>query len=82
MKVIRHTTVNADNRIRKTGGGVVNVRNESNTTELTMGVRELKLLEQRFFIDIEDIIPDDLMGELLFHFRGEGLLLDEKGIRI
>lgn len=82
MKTIRHITVAADNNIRRARGGVVAVWNDSQTIELTMTIREIKELEKRFFIDIEDVIPDDMMAELLFHFRAEGVLLDEEGIRI
>lgn len=81
MKTICHTTVNACNRIAA-GGSTVNVRNRSATLELMMGAREVNILERRFFIDIGEIIPDDLMGRLLLHFVGEGLLLDEEGNRI
>lgn len=81
MKTICHTTCNARNRIA-TGGSIVNVRNRSSTIELMMGAREANILERRFFIDIGEIIPDDLMGRLLLHFVGQGLLLDEEGNRI
>jgi len=60
----------------------VTVWNDSSNIELTMSVAEVKKLERRFFIDIEDIISDDLMGKLLHHFRDEGTLLDEEGIVI
>jgi hypothetical protein len=79
--IFRHITkagLNAERRCR----GRVAVWNDSSTIELTMGVAEVKQLERRFFIDIEDIIPDDLMGKLLHHFKHEGLLLDEGGLRV
>jgi hypothetical protein len=47
-----------------------------------MTVQEIRALEKRFFIDIEDVISDELMGKLLHHFRDEGRLLDEEGVRI
>jgi hypothetical protein len=70
--------LNAEKRCR----GRVTVWNDSSNIELTMSVAEVKKLERRFFIDIEDIISDDLMGKLLHHFRDEGTLLDEEGIVI
>lgn len=82
MKTIRHTTVSADNNLRRARGGVVAVWNDSNTFELTMTVSEIRSLERRLGVDIEDVIPDGLMGKLLLHFKGEGMLLDEEGIRI
>jgi hypothetical protein len=56
----------------------VTVWNHSSTIELTMGVAEVKQLQRRFFIDIEDIISDELMGKLLFHFRDLGQLYDQE----
>lgn len=82
MKTIRHITVAADTNLRRARGGVVAVWNDSQTIELTMTVNEIKQLEKRFFIDIEDIIPDDMMRDLLAHFRDEGTLLDEEAMRI
>ena len=82
MRAIRHTTVAADNRLRRARGGCAAVWNDSNTIELTMTVQEIKSLEKRLGIDIEDVIPDETMRDLLAHFHGEGMLLDEEGIRI
>jgi hypothetical protein len=82
MRTIRHTTVAADNRLRRARGGCAAVWNDSNTIELTMTVQEIRALEKRFFIDIEDVIPDETMRDLLAHFHGEGMLLDEEAIRI
>lgn len=82
MKTTRHTTVTADNNLRRGRGGCAAVWNESNTIELTMTVGEIRSLERRQGIDIEDVIPDWMMGDLLNHFRHEGMLLDEEGIRI
>ena len=79
---IRHTTVQADNRIRRSKGGIINVWNESSTIELTMTIRECKALEQDHSIDIEDIVSDELMGKLLHSFRDEGMLLDSEGERV
>lgn len=81
-KLIRHITVAADTNLRRARGGVVSIWNESATIELTMTVREFRVLGRRFFIDMDETIPDELMGKLLYHFRGEGTLLDEEGIRI
>jgi len=82
MRTIRHTTVAADNRLRRARGGCAAVWNDSNTIELTMTVQEIRALERRLGIDIEDTIADGTMGDLLAHFHGEGMLLDEEGIRI
>ena len=82
MKTIRHYTVAADNRLRRARGGCAAVWNDSNTIELTMTVQEIRALEKRFFIDIEDVVSDELMGDLLHHFRDEGTLMDEEAIRI
>ena len=82
MRTIRHTTVAADNRLRRARGGCAAVWNDSNTIELTMTVQEIRALEKRLFIDIEDVVPDETMRDLLAHFHGEGMLLDEEGIRI
>ena len=82
MRTIRHTTVAADNRLRRARGGCAAVWNDSNTIELTMTVQEIRALEKRFFIDIEDVVPDETMRDLLAHFHGEGMLLDEEAMRI
>jgi hypothetical protein len=47
-----------------------------------MTIPEVRNLEKRLFIDVEDIISDELMGKLLHHFRDQGILLDEEAIRI
>lgn len=82
MKTIRHYTVAADNRLRRSRGGCAAVWNDSNTIELTMTVQEIKALEKRLGIDIEDVIPDETMRDLLAHFYGEGMLMDKEGVRI
>ena len=81
-KTYRHYTVAADNRLRRARGGCAAVWNDSNTIELTMTVQEIKALEKRLGIDIEDVIPDETMRNLLAHFHGEGMLIDEEGVRI
>lgn len=80
--LIRHITVAANNNIRRGRGGVLVVWNDSSTIELTLTIPEIRKLCKRFFIDIEDIISDELMGQLLHHFKDQGILLDEEGIRI
>jgi hypothetical protein len=45
-----------------------------------MSVAECRKLERRFFIDIEDIIPNDLMGKILEHFRDLGQLYDQEDL--
>jgi len=81
-KTIRHITVAADNNLRRARGGCAIVWNDSSIIELTMTVHEIRALMKRFFIDIEDVVSDELMGKLLHHFRDQGILLDEEGIRI
>jgi hypothetical protein len=81
MNTYHHITksgLTAENRCRAR----VTVWNDSSTIELTMSVAEVKQLERRFFIDIDDVISDELMGKLLHHFRDQGTLLDEEGILI
>ena len=82
MRVIRHTTVAADNRLRRARGGCAAVWNDSNTIELTMTVQEIRSLEKRLGIDIEDTIADETMRSLLAYFHGDGMLLDEWAVRI
>lgn len=82
MKTFRHYTVAADNRLRRARGGCAAVWNDSNTIELTMTVQEIKSLEKRLGIDIEDTIPDETMRSLLANFHGDGMLIDEEGVRI
>jgi hypothetical protein len=52
--------------------------NDSLTTELTMAVTEVVDLTQRFFVDIDSTISDELMGKLLHHFKEEGTLIDRE----
>ena len=68
--------LNAEKRCRAR----VTVWNDSSTIELTMTVSEIKQLERRFFIDIEDVISDDLMGKILEHFRDLGELYDQEDL--
>lgn len=58
----------------------VDVRNDSLTVELTMSVGEVIDLNQRFFVDIDATIDDQLMGKLLHHFRDEGQLLNREDL--
>jgi hypothetical protein len=58
----------------------VTVWNDSSNLELTMAVTELRKLEKEHFIDIEDIISDELMGKLLHHFRDLGQLYDQEDL--
>jgi hypothetical protein len=80
-KTIRHMTVGALNAEKKNRSRVV-VWNDGGTIELTMNVREIKEMEQRFFIDIEDVVSNELMGKLLHHFKDGGMLMDEEGERV
>ena len=74
-------TVGALNAEKKNRSRVV-VWNDGGTIELTMNVREIKEMEQRFFIDIEDVVSNELMGKLLHHFKDGGMLMDEEGERV
>lgn len=76
---LRYITKGALNA-EKFGRGRVSVWNDSQTARLTMAIREIKYLERRFFIDVEDVIPNDLMGKLLHHFRDERKLVDESDL--
>ena len=58
----------------------VDVWNDSLTVELTMSVGEVIDLNQRFFVDIDATIDDQLMGKLLHHFRDEGQLLNREDL--
>ena len=87
MKTIRHYTVAADNRLRRSRGGCAAVWNDSNTIELTMTVHEIRALEKRLFsetdnYEIEDVVSDERMRTILDYFHGEGMLIDEEGVRI
>lgn len=81
MKTIRHMTVGAL-KAEKKGKARVAVWNDSGTIELTMNIPEIKQMEKDHFIDIEDVISNDLMGKLLNSFRDEGMLLDSEGNRV
>ena len=81
-KTHRHITTTANNSINRGRAGVVVIWNDSSTIELTLTIPEVRKLGKQFFIDIEDIISDELMGQLLHHFKDQGILLDEEGIRI
>lgn len=74
-------TVGALNAEKKNRARVI-VWNDSGTIELTMSIREIKDMEKRFFIDIEEVVSNELMGQLLHHFRDDGMLLDSEGNRI
>lgn len=69
-KHITKSALNAEKRSR----GRLFVWNESGTIELTLAIKESKEMEDRFFIDIEETISDELMGKLLEHFRDLGQL--------
>jgi hypothetical protein len=73
----RHITKSALHA-EKRGKGRIFVWNESGTIELTLGIKETKEMEDRFFIDIEDTISDELMGKLLEHFRDLGQLYNSE----
>lgn len=69
-------------KAEKKGKARVVVWNDSGTIELTMNIPEIKQMEKDHFIDIEDVISNDLMGKLLNSFRDEGMLLDSEGNRV
>lgn len=70
--------LNAEKRCR----GRVTVWNDSSNIELTMGVVECRKLEKDHFIDIEEIIDDELMGKILEHFRDLGQLYDQEDLML
>jgi len=61
-------------------GGRVAIWNDSNNIELTMSIKEIIELEERFFIDINANVSDKIMGNLLYHFRDDGQLYDKKDL--
>ena len=63
-------------------GGRVAIWNDSNNIELTMSIKEIIELEERFFIDINANVSDKIMGNLLHHFRDDGQLYDKKDLSI
>jgi hypothetical protein len=77
----RHITkagLNAEKRCR----GRVTIWNDSANIELTLSVAECRKLERRFFIDIEDVISNELMGKILEHFRDLGELYDQEDLML
>ncbi len=68
--------LNAEKRCRAR----VTVWNDSANIELTMSVAECRKLEKDHFIDIEDVISNDLMGKILEHFRDLGHLYDQEDL--
>ena len=72
---LHHITQEATN-----SRSLVDIWNESLTCKLTMAVKEVIDLEQRFFIDVDSTIPDELMGKLLHHFRDQGMLLNKEDL--
>lgn len=79
--IFRHITksgLNAEKRCK----GRVTIWNDSSNIELTMGIKEVKAMEKRFFIDIEDIISDALMGKILHHFRDLGELYNQEDLSL
>jgi hypothetical protein len=80
MLEFKHITLNAL-KSTKDLSDLLTVKNQSNTMDLTMTNKEIKELEQRFFIDIEKEIPDNLFGTLLEHFKEDGTLFDKTDLR-
>jgi hypothetical protein len=75
----RHITkagLNAEKRCR----GRVTIWNDSANIKLTLSVAECRKLERRFFINIEDVISNELMGKILEHFRDLGELYDQEDL--
>lgn len=60
---------------------LLTIKNQSQTMDLTMTKKEVKELEERFFIDIEEKTPDNLFGKLLEHFKTEGTLFDKTDLK-
>jgi hypothetical protein len=79
--IYRHITKAALAAERRCKGRIF-VWNESETIELTMAIMEAKLLMRRFFIDIDERVPDELMGKLLHHFRDEGRLYNVEDLAL
>ena len=47
-----------------------------------MSVAECRKLEKDHFIDIEDVVSNDLMGKILEHFRNLGELYDQEDLSL
>jgi hypothetical protein len=80
MPKFKHITLNAL-KSTKDLTDLLTVLNESKTMDITMTKTEISDLEQRFFIDIDQKIPDSLFANLLEHFKGEGTLFDKTDLR-
>lgn len=80
MLEFKHITLNAL-KSTKDLEELLTVKNQSNTMDLTMTKQEIKELEERFFIDIQKEIPDNLFAKLLEHFKKEGTLFDKTDLR-
>ena len=78
--MIHHHITKAGLNAEKYGRGRVTVWNDSANIELTLSVAECRKLERRFFIDIEDVISNELMGKILEHFRDLGQLYDQEDL--
>lgn len=80
MLEFKHITLNAL-KSTKDLEDLLTIKNQSQTMDLTMTKQEVKELEERFFIDIEEKTPDNLFGKLLEHFREEGSLFDKTDLK-
>jgi len=80
MAKFKHITLNALQGTKNLGE-LITTRNESDTMDLTLCSQEAEELHKRFFVDIQNCIPDDLMGNLLEYFKEEGTLFDKEDLR-
>jgi len=77
--MISHITENAITCL-KIGNLVKEIKNQNGDMCLTMSFEEIKSLETDFFIDILDVIDNNLMANLLNHFRDEGVLFNAEDL--
>ena len=82
IQMIHHHITKSGLTAEKQGRARVTVWNDSSNIELTMSVAECRKLERRFFIDIEDVISNELMGKILEHFRDLGQLYDAEDMML
>jgi hypothetical protein len=76
MTTYHYCTIDSEKAKKNGKGNLIVTCNTSFSTTLTMSKDEVASLQERFFLDIGVIIPDELMGKLLHNFRDGGELID------
>jgi hypothetical protein len=80
MNKFKHITLEAL-KISTKADQLITTENQSQNMDLTLSSKEAQELHERFFIDIQSKISDDLMKNLLNHFKDEGTLFDKTDLR-